>query len=47
MPTPSAPDPPHTFACPSCALNMDRDVNAVRDLAALVERQVAGSGSET
>ncbi|MEO3870060.1 IS607 family element RNA-guided endonuclease TnpB [Nonomuraea sp. B12E4] len=36
-----------TFACPSCGLVMDRDVNAARNLAALVERRVAGSGPET
>lgn len=36
-----------TFVCTECGLVLDRDVNAARNLAALVERHVAGSGSET
>jgi len=38
------------FACEACGLQLDRDVNAARNLAALVEivkGMVAGSGSET
>jgi putative transposase len=36
-----------TYACESCGLVIDRDVNAARNLAALVKRHVAGSGPET
>jgi putative transposase len=42
-----------TFRCPACGLEVDRDVNAARNLAALVdgiqqiEQVVAGSGPET
>lgn len=36
-----------TFVCTECGLVLDRDLNAARNLAALVEQHVAGSGSET
>lgn len=36
-----------TFICEACGLVIDRDTNAARNLAALVKRQVAGSGPET
>jgi IS605 OrfB family transposase len=36
-----------TFVCDECGLVLDRDENAALNLAALVERQVAGSGPET
>lgn len=36
-----------TFCCEHCGLTLDRDVNAALNLAALVDRHVAGSGSET
>jgi IS605 OrfB family transposase len=36
-----------TFNCEACGLVIDRDVNAARNLAALVQRHVAGSGPET
>ncbi|MDS1272700.1 IS607 family element RNA-guided endonuclease TnpB, partial [Lipingzhangella sp. LS1_29] len=36
-----------TFVCTECGLILDRDLNAAHNLAALVERHVAGSGSET
>jgi transposase len=36
-----------TFVCEACGLVLDRDVNAALNLAALVTRQVAGSGPET
>lgn len=36
-----------TFVCTACGLILDRDLNAARNLAALVEQHVAGSGSET
>ncbi|GAB3688626.1 zinc ribbon domain-containing protein [Nocardiopsis oceani] len=36
-----------TFVCAECGLVLDRDLNSARNLAALVERHVAGSGSET
>ncbi len=35
------------FRCQACGLELDRDENAARNLAALVETVVAGSGSET
>jgi IS605 OrfB family transposase len=35
------------FACEACGLVIDRDYNAARNLAALVNGMVAGSGSET
>jgi len=35
------------FRCQACGLELDRDQNAARNLAALVETVVAGSGSET
>ncbi|MEO6090950.1 MAG: IS607 family element RNA-guided endonuclease TnpB [Umezawaea sp.] len=36
-----------TFVCDGCGLVLDRDENAALNLAALVTRQVAGSGPET
>ncbi|MBC6450766.1 IS200/IS605 family element transposase accessory protein TnpB [Actinokineospora sp. HBU206404] len=36
-----------TFCCEYCGLTLDRDVNAALNLAALVDRHVAGSGPET
>ncbi|MET8000489.1 IS607 family element RNA-guided endonuclease TnpB [Nonomuraea glycinis] len=36
-----------TYVCEGCGLSMDRDENAALNLAALVERTVAGSGPET
>jgi putative transposase len=36
-----------TYRCESCGLVIDRDKNAALNLAALVERHVAGSGPET
>ena len=36
-----------TYVCEACGLVMDRDANAARNLASLVERTVAGSGPET
>lgn len=36
-----------TFVCTECGVVLGRDLNAARNLAALVERYVAGSGSET
>jgi transposase len=36
-----------TYTCESCALVLDRDLNAALNLAAVVERHVAGSGPET
>ncbi len=36
-----------TYNCESCGLVIDRDKNAALNLAALVERHVAGSGPET
>jgi putative transposase len=35
------------YVCDGCGLVLDRDENAARNLAALVTRQVAGSGPET
>ena len=35
------------FVCTECGLNLDRDHNAALNLASLVKRVVAGSGSET
>jgi putative transposase len=35
------------YVCERCGLVLDRDENAALNLAALVERQVAGSGPET
>jgi putative transposase len=35
------------FHCESCGLRIDRDLNAARNLAALVTEMVAGSGPET
>jgi len=35
------------FRCNSCGIRMDRDLNAARNLAALVNNVVAGSGPET
>lgn len=35
------------YRCQACGLVLDRDMNAARNLAALVEMMVAGSGSET
>ncbi|MFI6319832.1 IS607 family element RNA-guided endonuclease TnpB [Nonomuraea sp. NPDC050556] len=35
-----------TYDCERCGLSIDRDVNAATNLAALVERHVAGSGPE-
>jgi IS605 OrfB family transposase len=35
------------FACEACGLVIDRDLNAARNLAALVNSMVAGSGPET
>jgi putative transposase len=35
------------FACAECGLVLDRDTNAARNLASLVEHVVAGSGPET
>jgi len=36
-----------TYVCERCGLVLDRDENAALNLAALVKRQVAGSGPET
>jgi putative transposase len=36
-----------TYSCETCGLVLDREENAARNLAALVTRHVAGSGSET
>jgi len=36
-----------TYVCTVCAMVLDRDVNAARNLAALGEALVAGSGPET
>jgi putative transposase len=36
-----------TYVCDECGLVLDRDENAALNLAALVKRQVAGSGPET
>ncbi|MGW1880879.1 zinc ribbon domain-containing protein [Streptomyces sp. NPDC001970] len=36
-----------TYVCEHCGLVIDRDENAVLNLAALVKRHVAGSGPET
>jgi putative transposase len=36
-----------SYVCMACGMVMDRDVNAARNLAALGEAMVAGSGSET
>ncbi|MCA2181126.1 IS607 family element transposase accessory protein TnpB [Nonomuraea glycinis] len=36
-----------TYVCEGCGLAMDRDENAARNLASMVERTVAGSGPET
>jgi putative transposase len=35
------------FGCEVCGLELDRDENAARNLAALIDKLVAGSGSET
>jgi putative transposase len=35
------------FCCESCGLRIDRDLNAARNLAALVTEVVAGSGPDT
>ena len=36
-----------TFTCETCGLVIDRDANAALNLAALMQRHVAGSGPET
>jgi transposase len=35
------------FQCETCGISIDRDLNAARNLAALVNKLVAGSGPET
>jgi transposase len=35
------------FCCENCGVRIDRDLNVARNLAALVNEMVAGSGPET